>query len=298
MNARHMSTGQASQTALLIARTVAILPYHPEDSQQVDLQTAQLSESLCHNLRRNGDPLLKLLHLSLLRKLLFWLESKIVPGLFAHYGIRKRHLKAMAQERLSQGCNQLIILGAGLDSLGLELTLQKSRLQCVEMDFPTTLEAKGKALRRFWQDTGQTDPGLQLACADLNAGRLSEILATTSIDPNKAVFIVAEGLFMYLPEKRMKEILSFLAGHFKAELTVAFTFLEQDTQGRPVFVRPSGASRLMDAILKRMGEPFQWGLEPTAMAQFLSTSGFQIEKLLQPAAPTMAEWICLCSRNR
>lgn len=298
MHASHTRSGRPSSTAHLIARTVAALPHHQQYRQQVDPETARLAQLLCDGLAGGRDPLLHRLKASWFRRLVFAAEHKIVPGLFVHYALRKKQLREYAAKKIQQGSRQLLILGAGLDTIGIELSARFKDLRCVELDFPTTLAARKNALKESGLYAGYITRGevdLAETLADPET-RLLAALQNTRLDPQAATVVVAEGLFMYLQAEDVQRILRQLNHYFNKELFILFTYLDRDKKGQPSFVRPGGVSGFMDLVLRRMGEPFLWSIDDRDLDSFVTYSDLRLENLIRPSGKNIGEAIAVCSK--
>src|SRR5690606_8942097 len=60
------------------------------------------------------------------RRLLFAIERLSLPGIFLHYLVRKRRIASLTAEAIQGGCRQLVVLGAGLDTLAWRQTREST----------------------------------------------------------------------------------------------------------------------------------------------------------------------------
>jgi O-methyltransferase involved in polyketide biosynthesis len=116
--------------------------------------------------------------------------------------------------------------------------------------------------------------------ADLGHVLPSAVLRTDPrFDPRRRTCFVAEGLLMYFPETRVREILSDLARQPSAE--IIFTFMEPDAKGRATF---RGGSAAIGAWLRMRREPFAWALAPERVKDFLRPLGLHVRALAGASA--------------
>lgn len=195
------------------------------------------------------------------RALLLAGERLVLPGIIAHYLARKQWLEVHASAALSAGCEQVVVLGAGFDTLACRLHSSHPAIRFFELDHPATQRPKTAAL--------STAPNLAFLPTDLARVLPSSILlADPRFDPRRRTFVVAEGLLMYFPETRVREILTDLTRLPAAQ--VAFTFMAPGADGRAAF---RGGSPAIGAWLRFRREPFAWALEPACLAAFLRPLG-------------------------
>ena len=80
------------------------------------------------------------------RRWLIAIEGSLLGGIFAHYLARKRWIECEARRAIeNRGIRQLVVLGAGYDSLGWRLCRDHPELRCFELDHPATQRLKHAA---------------------------------------------------------------------------------------------------------------------------------------------------------
>jgi methyltransferase (TIGR00027 family) len=196
------------------------------------------------------------------RALLVAGERLVLPGIIAHYLARKRWLEVRASAALSAGFEQVVVLGAGFDTLAYRLHSAHPTIRFFELDHPATQQPNAAVLK--------VASNLAFLPADL--ARIlpsSTLLADPRFVPRRRTFVVAEGLLMYFPETRVRAILADLTRLPAAQ--VAFTFMAPGADGRAAF---RGGSPAIGAWLRFRREPFAWALEPARLAAFLRPLGF------------------------
>ncbi len=276
-----MKESESSSTALLIARATVLAETLPQ------LQPALLPESAAWSRRWlisaggagwfNGA-----MKRAWARKLLFKAQQFLVPGLFLHFFTRKRLLERFAREAIAAGCRQVVIIGAGLDSMAWRLPAEftsgepegdRPQVRWFELDHPDTQRIK----LRSQKDLG-TLPGTQprLLPLDLRISTPAEALsACSAFDAALPTFFVAEGLLMYLPPERVENFVSGLARLAAQGSRFAFTFMEQRKGERLAFRH---GHPLIDTWLRWRQEPFQWGMPRAqeSVEAFAAKHGWQL----------------------
>lgn len=194
------------------------------------------------------------------------LEASFVPGMAWHYLFRKAWIEAEARRAIAEGAGQLLVLGAGFDTLALRLARSHPGLAAVEIDRPGTMTRKRAALDA---EGVAAPPGHRLLDADLAEQPLDAVLAGT-LAPDVPTVVVLEGVLMYLRESDVTALLRSLHGLFWAGLTVLFgAIATPDAEG-------GLRQRVADHVLARGGERTRWACPRERMEAFLAPVGFRV----------------------
>jgi methyltransferase (TIGR00027 family) len=295
-----------SETALLIARAMVFLARDPAASVLVPPEAAEEYRWFLET----ASPLAARLaafagRTAPLRALAYFSETFVIPGIMLHYAARKLFLEEAARAALAAGAAQVVVLGAGLDTLALRLHRERPDAVFYECDHPATQRLK----RRAYEAHRRIGANLRLVELDLARTSLAEaLLAAPGYRPDAATFLLAEGLTMYLQPAEMDGILAFLRAHTGDGSRFAFTFMEPQADGRIDF---PGASPLVRPWLRRVGEPFNWGLRRAELPAWLAERGFSLcelagaaelrQRYLAPAGLAgrrlaAGEWVALAAR--
>lgn len=267
-----MKDAQASSTSKVIAAATIALASRPETSHLVSPGAAMWCEVFLSGSRAD-----RLLAASARHRVAaaLWrtVERLTLPGIVEHYWHRKRWIEARCQQALQRGVQRLVVLGAGLDTLGLRLALQHPHLNVLELDHPATQAAKLNALAR----AGHAQPAnLQFIACDLASSDLpTQVTASTA-----RTLTIAEGVLMYLQTERVNALLGRVAQSGAQESEFIFSFMTQSPQGGCGF-RPR--SPLIERWLAWRGEPFMWAWPPQQMESLLAGHGLQMLELAQTA---------------
>ena len=191
----------------------------------------------------------------------------MMRGQFEAFGYRKAFCERQVRDGIGAGASQVLVLGAGYDTMGWRLAPEFAGVNFFEIDHPATAHLKARGIEAM----GQRD-NLHLLAEDLGKRRLVDVLkANESWDRTAQTVILAEGLLMYLPPEAVRDLLGQCAAAAGAGSRIAFTYIGTGADGRPGAGRWTG---LVLWILKVNGEPWLWSIRPEELGQFLEETGW------------------------
>jgi len=127
-------------------------------------------------------------------------QDRMMPGQWQAFGLRKIYIQQQVERAIEQGARQVLVLGAGFDTLCLRLAPQYGDVNFFEVDHPATSAAKGKGIA----EVGRPENVFQIA-ADLGENSLSKVLSEDGRwQVSQPAMIVAEGLLQYLRDEDVR----------------------------------------------------------------------------------------------
>jgi methyltransferase (TIGR00027 family) len=268
-----MREGRPSATAYLIARSTLAVARHPVLGPLVPRRSTELSERFVRARSKFARWTSAAGGSGLARPLVSLLERLTLPGIKLHYALRKRCLEEAARAALGEGFGQVVVLGAGFDTLALRLRDVSPGTKFFEVDHPATQRAK---IRALGDDAAGPNP--RFVSLDLARGSLEgALLSHSDYDPRADTFFVAEGLLMYLAPAEVDLVLNFVRRHGGRASRLAFTFMEAQEGGRVGFRQ---SSPLVNAWLRLRGESFRWGLPRAQAREFLARRGLAVREVI------------------
>jgi len=197
--------GRISQTALKVALSLVTLSVKDDWAQRLPAGMVEMIERL---LMASGSPGYgpRLMRMSKRRWMIrvYELQDHVLGlGLFEGFGHRKIFVQQQVETAIEQGARQVLVVGAGFDTLCLRLAPQHPHVQFFEVDHPATSAAKAKGIALEGQPTNM----IQIA-ADLGERPLSKVLSEEGRwETSLASVLVAEGLFQYLTDEEVRGLL-------------------------------------------------------------------------------------------
>lgn len=255
-----------SRTALVVAGGVAYAAGDPQLKGLVEPEAAKFTRRMLQYARPR---LLRLIDSPLGRWAIRTLERWTIPGIIRHWNCRKVWLAQAWESARHDNFDTLVILGSGFDTLSLRVAQSAGgAIQTIDVDHPATLRARQSAVSDF------SHPSHTFIAHDLGHPDVGETLRP-AISNERSVFVVIEGVLMYLEPERVEELFRELAAMQLRNLRIAFSFMERLGDAPPAF-RPR--SRLVDIWLGLRREPFRSGLDPKELNAWLRKLGYQLLK--------------------
>jgi len=166
-----------------------------------------------------------------------WLaERATIPGLMLHFMLRKRFIEDTVRASLAAGCEQVVVVGAGFDTLAARLAAEFPQARFIEIDHPATQAAKRLAI----DERGNLD----FIAANLAEERLQDALAGAYRRDAPSVFVI-EGLLMYLTDAQIAVLFAAIAELQRAPGTLVFTVMEPASDGHPRFHNATPLARYL-----------------------------------------------------
>jgi len=215
----------------------------------------------------------------------------MLPGQFEAFGHRKAFCERQVRDGIRSGATQILVLGAGYDTLGWRLAPEFPRVSFFEIDHPATAELKARGIEAM----GQRE-NLRLISEDLGKRKLADVLtANQSWDRSTQTVVVAEGLVMYLPREAVPDLFRQCAAVTGAGSRIAFSYIPAGADGRPAAGRWTGLILWLQRIA---GEPWLWCIRPEELASFLRETGWTSAAALgEPTDKHGVEFLAVATRS-
>lgn len=237
-----------SSTALLVAAGVAFQSTHPRNRHLVPDEAGRLARAFVRAAgaqARSGE--------SRWDRFIVALRERVsVPGLTLHYVLRKKKIEELVRAAIRDGYSQLVVLGAGLDTLAIRLSKE---LKCVEIDHPATQKLKKRVAG---------DVPVEFRPFDLTK---------TAPEIAGPAIILTEAVLLYLSEDEVRGLLRRWRAH---RTRLIFTFWQPRDP-----INFQNATFIADWYLEKHGEPGRWAIAPENVAAFLVSEGFALRELIR-----------------
>jgi methyltransferase (TIGR00027 family) len=189
---------------------------------------------------------------------IYQIQDRLMPGQWEGFGHRKIFMQRQVESAIGEGVRQVLVLGAGFDTLCLRLAPQHSSVDFFEVDHPTTSAAKAKGVAL----EGKPENMIQIA-ADLGERALSKILSEDGRwQGSQPSVLLAEGLFQYLKDDEVRGLLTEAAACTTPGSRIVFTHTIPDER------------KVLPMILRVVGEPFQSAVRSEDLPGYIEGTGW------------------------
>lgn len=167
--------------------------------------------------------------------------------------LRTRYLDDKLDEQLADGCRQVVILGAGLDTRGVRKRAEG--VAYFEIDDPSTVNFKQARLAAEGFDAPIT-----FIAANYVAAGVIPLLEAHGFDFDLPSFFIWEGNTMYLTEAAALKVLRDLKQSVR-RFSIAFDYMDNAVVGRTT--GEPGATGFVERFAA-MGAPWTYGIDDLA----------------------------------
>jgi methyltransferase (TIGR00027 family) len=197
------------------------------------------------------------------------------PGAYGFTVARTRHFDEVLLSEIRGGVEQVVLLGAGYDSRPFRFQAALAPTKVFEIDHPGTQARKRHLLKR----ADKASPSnLCYIPADFNRRPLREALAENGFLPPKKTLFLWEGVSYYLPPTVVENVLEFVASCTPGSSIVFDYATKRFVNGD----RSTYGGKQVARWLKKIGEPFLFGLDPEETEEFLRECKLRLVSDLGP----------------
>ncbi len=181
--------------------------------------------------------------------------------------VRERYIDDFLKARLSEGLDQVVILGAGFDTRTYRIPgIEKTRV--FEVDHPDTQEEKLERLKKIIVPLPNY---VTFVPVDFNTQSLGDSLPASGYDEHAKTLFIWQGVTVYLTAQGVDSTLAFIANHSGPGSSVIFDYLYNEAlrdTSRPDIRRMHQAARVT-------GEGYLFGIDQGKIEPFLTQRGFR-----------------------
>ena len=196
------------------------------------------------------------------------LFKNLVPGFHEFFIARTKYIDDCLQEQITNGIEQLVILGAGYDSRAYRFEELKKDIKVFEVDHPATQNIKREKLREIFQ--GLPDH-VTFIPVDFHKENFGSILSANGYDSRLKTLFIWEGVSMYVHPDAVDETLSFISQNTGKGSSLIFDYTYHEVVAERDDRKEAKAWL---KITQKSDEPLLFGIGIGELEQFLSIRGF------------------------
>jgi len=218
----------------------------------------------------------------LTRSVYLRLANRMLPGAYAYEIARCKFIDEVTLREIEAGLEELVLLGAGLDSRPYRLADRLQGVRVFEVDHPASQATKRARLRRVLDEEPR---GVRFVSVDFTRDDLAIELARAGHDEGAATLFIWSGVAAYLPKEAVEALLSWIGGHTSARTSIVFDAMWASVLGGHSALY--GAPELQRSV-DRVGEPLRWGIPDGQVDETLERFGLRVERTLDDEAAMAA----------
>lgn len=204
----------------------------------------------------------------LLGKLFAGYAERKGPGVLGFLVTRCRYIDDYLLQCLETGLEQVIVLGAGLDSRPYRFAQFRANVKVFEVDHPATQRLKLDKLKKIF---GEEPSYVTYVPIDFNFESLDKLFEFGYNRQLKTLFIW-EGVVHYITAKAVDRTLAFVSTNSAAGSSIIFDYLYSSALTAP---HKRGEIIRMQRAQRYTGEALNFGIEEGKVEEFLSARGFK-----------------------
>jgi methyltransferase (TIGR00027 family) len=183
--------------------------------------------------------------------------------------VRTRLIDDLVRQAIRGGAQQVMLLGAGFDSRPYRLEELRD-VPLFEVDHPFTQQAKRQRLEAR---VGRLPGNVHFVPVDFEKDDLETMLLHAGFDPAVATVTVWEGVVSYLTPLAVDRNFRMLARILTPGSQLIFSYVHKGAlDGSVAFPE----ARRWKSSVRSGGEPFIFGFDPAALADYLQPRGFAL----------------------
>lgn len=190
------------------------------------------------------------------------------PGVNGFLVARDRYIDDVLQSFLTDGLQQLVILGAGYDARAYRFNLA-GRVKTFEVDHPATQSDKRVRVQAVF---GQLPGHVTYVPVDFNTQALGACLLAAGYDTRLKTLFIWQGVSMYLTEAAVDATLAFVAGHSGPGSAIVFDYVYQAVLDGVQKHSEVGSMRRYRGMI---GEGLTFGIPEGTAGEFMQGRGFE-----------------------
>jgi methyltransferase (TIGR00027 family) len=181
--------------------------------------------------------------------------------------IRTRHIDDVLSDSLAAGVEQIVLLGAGLDSRAYRFDALR-RMRVFELDLPQTQEYKKGRIREIF---GALPGHVTYVPIDFTSQDLGDVLDGAGYDAKKKALFIWEGVSMYIPETAVDATLRAVTRKGVSGSRIVFDYFL-----RSALDSSTSALRDVSKMVAKVGEPFVFGVAGEDAKAFVAARGLRV----------------------
>ena len=182
-----------------------------------------------------------------------------------------KHIDGILRNSAANRLEQVVIVGAGLDSRAYRFCRQMPKVRFFEVDLPAAVARKQELVRVA---LGAIPPAVTYAPVDYRNGEMGSALKRAGFVRNRRTLFIVELVTRYIEAAAVDRIMQFMAENSAPGSEVVFDYIPDDI-ARGDFLKMPWA-RFQAVRMAAYGFPWKFGIARDKAAEFVTSRGFNV----------------------
>jgi len=182
-----------------------------------------------------------------------------------------KHIDGIVNNAGTNGLEQVVILGAGLDSRGYRFRDSLPKVTFFEVDLPAAIARKKELVIAV---VGKLPATVVYVPVDYRSGNIDGALLRAGYDRRRAALFICEQVTRYIDAAAVDGIMKFIAANTAKGSQLVFDYIPEDIVNGDFTVYPY--ARLQSIRVAAYGYPWKFGIAPEKAAEFATDRGFSV----------------------
>jgi methyltransferase (TIGR00027 family) len=182
-----------------------------------------------------------------------------------------KHIDRILSEAAGDGLEQVVIIGAGLDSRAYRFQRQMPDVRFLEVDLPAAVARKQELVKAA---TGGLPESVHYVPVNYRNGGLDGLLKQSGYQRNARTLFICEGVCQYIDAAAVDRILTFIAKNAPTGSELVFDYIFEAIAKGDFSKMPWARFQAVRAAVH--GHPWKFGIDPGKAGDFVTSRGFSV----------------------
>ena len=182
-----------------------------------------------------------------------------------------KHIDGILQAAAEKNLEQVVIIGAGLDSRAYRFQEQMPGVRFFEVDLPATVARKKELILA---SVGKVPATVVYVPVDYPKGGMDSALKQVGYDRKRKSLFICEGVTRYIDASAVDRTMQFIAKNAAPGSELVFDYIFEDI-ARGDFSKMPWA-RFQAVRMAAYGHPWKFGIAPDKAGAFVTRRGFEV----------------------
>lgn len=182
-----------------------------------------------------------------------------------------KHIDGILQDASGKGLQQVVIIGAGLDSRAYRFHKQMPGIRFFEVDLPAAVARKKELVQAA---VGKPPKGLVYVAVDYRNGGIDRTLKQAGYDRKQKTLFICEGVTRYVDAAAVDRTMQFIAKNSTAGSELVFDYIPHGIASGDFSKMPW--ARFQAIRMAAYGHPWKFGIAKDKAGEFVTSRGFNV----------------------